>query len=43
MPNDPPMMLIPPVVRDDTVALLRFAMAAAGVAETPYVAPRAAK
>jgi uncharacterized protein len=43
MPNDPPMMPAVPVVRDDTVVLLRSAMAAAGVPETAYVAPQAAE
>jgi ankyrin repeat protein len=40
MPGDPPMPPRPPPVHDDTAALLRAAMATAGVAESPYVAPR---
>jgi ankyrin repeat protein len=40
MPDDPPMPPRPPPVHADTAALLRAAMSAAGVAETPYVAPR---
>jgi ankyrin repeat protein len=40
MPDDPPMPPRPPPVHEDTAALLRAAMAAAGVAEAPYVAPK---
>ena len=39
MPGDPPMQPRSPVVHEDTVELLRAAMAAAGVVETPYVVP----
>lgn len=40
MPDDPPMPARPPPVHEDTAALLRTAMAAAGVAEAPYKAPQ---
>jgi ankyrin repeat protein len=41
-PDDPPMPPRPPVAHEATAELLRSAMAAAGVAETPYAPPRAA-
>jgi hypothetical protein len=41
-PDDPPMLPPTPAVHETTVELLRAAMAAAGVAETPYRRPPAA-
>jgi ankyrin repeat protein len=41
-PDDPPMLPPTPVVHETTVELLRAAMLASGVAETPYRRPSAA-